>query len=107
MAYRVEFRPRAEQDLETLFRQLVQAAPLRGPEWVEGMQQAIASLGKRPDRCPAVRQPSKTTVTVRKLLYGTYPHIYKIYFMIDAEAVVILHIRHGARREPKPGTLFK
>ena len=41
MAFRVELRPRAEQDLETLFRQLVQVAPIHGPDWVNGMERAI------------------------------------------------------------------
>lgn len=70
MAFRVELRPRAEQDLETLFRQLVQVAPIRGPEWVNGMERAIASLREMPGRCPVVRQFSKGAVEVRQLLYG-------------------------------------
>jgi hypothetical protein len=37
------------------FRQLVQAAPIRGPEWVNGMERAIASLREMPGRCPVVR----------------------------------------------------
>ena len=107
MAYRVELRPRAEQDLETLFRQLVQVAPTRGPEWVNGMERAIASLCKMPGRCPVVRQFSKGAVEVRQLLYGRYPHSYRVYFTIDSRTVWILHIRHGARRSPKPRELFE
>jgi plasmid stabilization system protein ParE len=87
MAYRVEFRPRAEQDLETLFRQLVQVAPIRGPEWVNGMERAIASLRDMPKRCPVVRQFSKGAVEVRQLLYGRSPHSYKVYFTIDSGTV--------------------
>lgn len=66
MAFRVELRPRAEQDLETLFRQLVQVAPIRGPEWVNGMERAIASLREMPGRCPVVRQFSKGAVEVQR-----------------------------------------
>jgi plasmid stabilization system protein ParE len=106
MAYRVEFRPRAEQDLETLFRQVVQVAPLRGPEWVNGMERAIGSLREMPGRCPVVRPFSKGAVEVRQLLYGRYPHRYKVYFTIDSRTVWILHIRHGARRAPKPRDLL-
>jgi plasmid stabilization system protein ParE len=101
MAFRVEFRPRAEQDLETLFRRLIQEAPLRGPRWIDGLEEAIYSLRKMPERCLIVRQFSKPTVAVRLLLYGRYPHVYKIYFTIESNTVWILHIRHGARREPK------
>ena len=107
MAYRVEFRPRAEYDLETLYRELVQAAPLRGPEWVDGLQDSIESLSERPLRCPVIGRLSKGVVQVRRLLYGTYPHIYKVYFALDGETVSILHIRHGARREPSPRELLR
>ena len=107
MAFLVEFRPRAEQDLETLFRQLIQIAPVRGPEWVNGMERAIASLREMPGRCPVVRQFSMGAVEVRQLLYGRYPHRYRGYFTIDSGTVWILHIRHGARRGPKPRELFE
>jgi hypothetical protein len=46
-------------------------------------------------------------VEVRQLLYGRYPHSYKVYFTIDSRTVWILHIRHGARRPPKPRELFE
>jgi len=49
MAYRVEFRPRAEQDLETLFRHLVQEAPLHGPRWVSALEDAIYTLRELPE----------------------------------------------------------
>jgi|SRR5580658_1738343 plasmid stabilization system protein ParE len=76
MAFRVEFRPRAEQDLEALFRRLVQEAPLRGPQWLRGLESAIQSLRATPDRCPVYRQFSRPAAAVRRLLYGRYPHIY-------------------------------
>jgi toxin ParE1/3/4 len=101
MAFRVEFRPRAEQDLETLSRRLIQEAPLRGPQWLSGLEDAILSLRSMPDRCPVYRQFSRPSVTVRRLLYGRYPRIYKIYFTIESNTVWVLHIRHAARSEPK------
>lgn len=101
MAFRVEFRPRAEQDLETLYRRLVQQAPLRGLQWLSGLEDAIQSLRAMPVRCPVCRQFSRPSVAVRRLLYGRDPHVYKVYFTVDSDTVWILHIRHGARREPK------
>lgn len=35
---------------------------------------------------------------VRQLLYGHKPHQYRVLFTIEADTVVILHIRHGRRR---------
>ena len=107
MAFRVEFRPRAEQDLEALFRRLVQDAPLRGPQWLRGLESAIQSLRAMPDRCPVYRQFSRPTVSVRRFLYGRYPYLYKVYFNVESNTVWILHIRHGARREPKRRELLE
>ena len=84
MAYRVEFRPGAENDLDNLFRQLVQQAPLRGPEWVSGLEDSIYSLAEMPYRCPIARRYSRPSVDVRQLLYGRDPHVYKIYFTIES-----------------------
>jgi plasmid stabilization system protein ParE len=98
MAYRVEFRPRAEQDLEALFRHLVQEAPLLGRRWVSAPEDAIYTLRELPERCPVVRQLSRPKAAVRQLLHGRYPHVYKVYFVIEPDSVWILHIRHGARR---------
>jgi plasmid stabilization system protein ParE len=106
MAYRVEFRPRAEQDLETLFRHLVQESALHGEQWVSGLEDAIFSLREMPERCPVVRRFSEPTTLVRQLLYGRYPHVYRVYFSIESSTVWILHIRHGARRDPKRKELF-
>lgn len=36
---------------------------------------------------------------VRHLLYGHPPHVYRILFTIEGNAVFVLHIRHG-RRQP-------
>ena len=100
MVFRVKFRPRAELDLETLFRHLVQETPLHAAEWVSGLEEAILSLREMPERCLAVRRFSRPAIAVRQLLYGRYPHVCKVYFTIEPKTVWILHIRHGARREP-------
>jgi len=101
MTYRVEFRPRAEQDLETLFRYLIQEAPLSGRLWINGLEAAIYSLRELPERCPIARPFSRQGVEVRLLLYGRRPHAYRIFFRVEGSTVAILHIRHGARLGPK------
>ena len=74
---------------------------------MNGLEAAIYSLRELPERCPVLRQFSRPTDAVRQLLYGRYPHVYKIYFTIEAGTVWVLHIRHGARRAPKRGELFE
>ncbi|MGA3099816.1 MAG: hypothetical protein ABSF25_25460 [Bryobacteraceae bacterium] len=39
--------------------------------------------------------------TVRQLLFGRRRHVYRIYFAVFTDVVTILHVRHGARKEPR------
>lgn len=57
--------------------------------------------------CQIVESLSSPTITVRKLLYGRKPNTYRLYFDIVDTTVRILHIRHGARREPRRGELLR
>ena len=74
---------------------------------MSGLEDAIYSLREMPERCAIVRQFSRSTVAVRQFLYGRYPHVWKVYFSIESNTVWILHIRHGARKEPKRGELLE
>jgi toxin ParE1/3/4 len=40
---------------------------------------------------------------IRRLAIGRYP--YTVYYRIDADVIVILHVRHAKRRAPKMGDL--
>jgi plasmid stabilization system protein ParE len=73
---------------------------------VNGLEDAIQSLREMPECRPIVQRFSRPAVAVRQFLYGRYPHVYKVYFTIDSNTVWILHIRHGARKEPKRQELF-
>jgi plasmid stabilization system protein ParE len=101
MAYAVRLTPRAAGDAERIYCRVVQDAPLKGQEWYNRLIDALYSLETFPDRCEEVGALAGRTGTVRKLLYGNKPHKYRIYFDIVDTTVRILHIRHGARREPK------
>ena len=63
------------------------------------LEEAMASLGILPARCPLALENDRFPFEVRQLLYGRKPHVYRILFTIDGDTVNILHIRH-ARRKP-------
>ena len=107
MAFRVRILPRAKHDLETIYRRVIQESPLQGSDWYNGLQRSIYSLQDLPERCPVASKLSTQTDLVRRLLYGTYPHVYKVYYHVIGNTVEIMHIRHGARREPKRRDLDK
>lgn len=93
--------PRAAEDAERIYRRIVQSAPVAGQDWYNGLIDTVYSLAELPERCEIVERWTKSGHTVRKLLYGRKPHTYRIYFDIAETTVRVLHIRHGARREPR------
>ena len=106
MVYSVKLMPRAAADAERIYRTVVQQAPISGQEWYNRFIDSLYSLGTFPERCEVVESVSRPASTVRKLLYGRKPHTYRVYFDIVELTVRILHIRHGARREPRRRDLF-
>jgi plasmid stabilization system protein ParE len=92
--------PCAADDAERIYRQIVHIAPVTGQAWYNRLIKALDSLADYPERCEVVNQLSKRGRTVRKLLYGRKPNVYRVYFDIMGTTVRVLHIRHGARREP-------
>jgi plasmid stabilization system protein ParE len=101
MAFRVEITPRAQADLDKIYSWVATAAPYRGPSWFDRFERAIDSLSSFPDRCSVERTLSGETRTVRVLLFGRKQHVYRVYFATFEDVVRVLHIRHGAQRDPK------
>ena len=103
MRFRVEITRNAEVDLERLYGWVVERAPHRGPAWFNGLEKAILSLDRHPNRCPIAPEGLDPAHLVRVLHYGRQPHVYRVFFTVDhaERAVRVVHVRHGAR---KPAT---
>ena len=101
MAYRVNLTPRAKQDLDTIYATVIREAPYRGPQWFDRFEQSILSLSHLPERCTIVPKLSSGDRTVRQLLFGRRRHVYRIYMAIFGDVVSVLHVRHGARKQPR------
>jgi plasmid stabilization system protein ParE len=65
--------------------------------WLEGLKDALDSLSQLPHRCPHAPESVVFPFEVRQLLYGRKSHQYRVLFTIDADTVIVLHIRHGRR----------
>ena len=102
MAFRVEITEDAERDGESILDWLIsQHAGETGLGWFEGLREALQSLSEMPGRCPLAPENKYFPFEVRNLLYGRRPHLYRILFTIERDAVFILHIRHGRRQSLK------
>ena len=95
MAYLVNLTVRAERDLVLLFGAIKAQDSDAALKWYRGLEEAILSLEKQPNRCPETRENNK----LPDLRYGYKPHVYRvIYRVIESRRVDVLHIRHGARQ---------
>ncbi|MGA8043636.1 MAG: type II toxin-antitoxin system RelE/ParE family toxin [Terracidiphilus sp.] len=97
MTYRVELARRAERDFIQLFEAIDAENSSAARNWYAGLRRAVLSLERLPERCPVTEENPAS----RHLLYGRKPNVYRIIFTIVSreKRVVILHIRHGARRQ--------
>ena len=95
MAYLVRTMPRAERDLEAIFLYIQAENSAPASRWFEGLVEAIESLSEHPQRNPTIVEDP----TLRHLLYGNKPHIYRIIYSIDPsrKIVNVIHVRHRAR----------
>jgi plasmid stabilization system protein ParE len=107
MAYLVELADRAARDLEYLYEQIHAAESAAAAHWFNGLEKAIYTLERFPRRCPIAPESKKTNRSLRHLLHGRKPNVYRIIYQIDEphKVVRVLTIRHAAMDETRPDEL--
>jgi plasmid stabilization system protein ParE len=97
MAYLVKLTARAQRDLALLYDEINAEQFDAALNWYRGLKNAILSLERLPNRCPATPETPK----FRHLLYGKKPHVYRVIYRVleKQKQIHVLHIRHGARRK--------
>jgi plasmid stabilization system protein ParE len=98
MNYTVILLPSAGRELDEAYNWLLVQTPQHGPLWYNGMLDAILALDSNPERHPVAPRGKKSTELVRQLLYGDKRHAYRILFTVRDNVVLVLHMRHAARR---------
>jgi len=104
MAYLVEITRRAERDLSQLYDRINAQQSDSARKWYLGLRQRILTLERYPKRCPVTRVRGK----LRQLLYGRKHWQYRVIYRVfeKQRRVEILHVRTGARRDPRRSDLF-
>lgn len=105
MAYVVELTVRAERDLNYLFEQINPSDSVSAALWFDGLEAAIYTLERLPQRCPVAPVSRKAARSLRHLLYSKRPDVYRVIYEIDERrrVVNVLTIRHGAMEESGVG----
>ena len=103
MTYRVVFTARARADAVQHFRYLVDRSPAAAGRWYTGLEKAIAKLSKMPQRHPiAEDETEQLGITLRQMLYGRRPGVFRILFSIEGDTVTLHYIRHSAQGPIEP-----
>lgn len=94
MTYKVVVTPTAQRHLIEAFKYIAGRSPLNAERWFNRIQDAIASRGLMPKRCPLAPETEYLDVELRHLIHKPY----RIIFSIRGRTVRVLYVRHGARR---------
>jgi plasmid stabilization system protein ParE len=98
MKYQVEITDPAWFELQEAYDWLAERAPTAALRWRAGLLAAIETLESSPQRCGVAPESEHLDREIRQLLYGKRNNKYRILFEIRAKTVVVLRVRHGARR---------
>lgn len=86
----VELSAEAERDLETIGDRIARDNPARATTFVDEIIADCLSLADFPERFPLV--PRYERHGVRHRIHGNY----LIFYRVEAEKLVVLHVLHGA-----------
>lgn len=98
MKYRVLIQPGAVAELKQAHSWIRGEAPTRAAAWLDDLLESIQTLERMSRRCPVAPESRSFDREIRQLISGSY----RLLFTIENDAVVVLHIRHGARRVLDP-----
>ena len=90
---KVRYTATALAEVDEIFAYLSDRSPAAAKRVVARVEQTIKNLANFPEMAQEANEPG-----TRRMPVGRYPFI--IFYTIEADEVVILHIRHGARRWP-------
>jgi toxin ParE1/3/4 len=94
MTYPAEMTDQAKSEAEEAYRWISQDSVAQPTRWFNGLQRAVDSLSAFPARCKLAMDVDEFGREIRQLLSGSY----RILFAISDDRVIVLHVRHGARR---------
>jgi plasmid stabilization system protein ParE len=98
MKYQVEIADPAWMELQEAYEWLADRAPAAAARWKSGLLDAIGELESFPARCSIAPETAYFGRAIRQLLYGKRNHKCRILFEICDRTVIVLRVRHGARR---------
>jgi plasmid stabilization system protein ParE len=100
--YRVVIESSARSDIDAAYDWIKKRAPLAAIKWFNQVDYAIRSLARNPHRCVAAPESVEFEQNIRQLVHGRRAGRYRILFIVEADVVHVLHVRHGAQQHLCP-----
>lgn len=101
MKYKVEITRAAENELEKAYCFISNDSPVNAVRWREKFYELTRALSRFPKRCGLALENEFLNFEVRQQLHGSY----RILFTINGQRVIVLHVRHAARRRVSADTI--
>jgi plasmid stabilization system protein ParE len=97
MSYKVEILPQALSEIEDAFRWIADNVSAITVElWYEDLLAAVSSLKSFPNRCTIAPEAQEFQQEIRQRWIGKSRN-YRVLFVVEANQVFIVHIRHSSR----------
>ena len=101
MTYRVTILPRAKRQLlEQALWWSENRSAAQAYQWLDGFEQALASLAEYPEHCSVARESTAFEFVVRELHYGLRnKSTHRAVFEIRGDEVIVHSVRHLVQRD--------
>lgn len=100
MSYRILITNQAHRDLQLACKWWVRNhSSERADEWFDGFARAVYLVSENPERFPLAGEDDIFSPEIREFSYGPGKHpTHRAVFTIDEGAILILRVRHLARK---------
>jgi plasmid stabilization system protein ParE len=97
MSYQIEILPQALSEIEDSFRWIADNISATTAElWYEDLLETVRSLESFPNRCTIAPEAQEFQQEIRQLWIGKSRN-YRVLFVVEANQVFIVHVRHSSR----------
>jgi plasmid stabilization system protein ParE len=94
MGLKVRLSPRAARDLAEIRAYIIKESPQGAESVRRAIEQCIAAIGEFPGY-----GLETSNERVRVMPVSSYP--YRVYFAVEKEAIIVVHVRHSSRIPPR------
>jgi plasmid stabilization system protein ParE len=94
MSHRVRITREADDQISAIKNYIAEDSPVSARRWQMGLRERLRSLKDFPERHEIAFPAGQVGRDVRHTFFGTY----RILYAIDGNSVIIVSVRHGARR---------